>query len=177
MWRTEPPPPPLYGWRCRFPVKSGMLTSAHFLLWRWIILNSVNCGVCVRLYLQLLHRRHVVAEHAIFQHGNGVTLTAHFLNLITSAVAAGSYTRVRLNVTYVSEELIPHVCSFTETAHWSLEERSRSNYSPDTRVTHAVSMVTISLQLHDDGALKAKTVSWQLAFRKAQNEVKSEWKT
>lgn len=25
MWRTEPPPPPLYGWRCRFPVRSGML--------------------------------------------------------------------------------------------------------------------------------------------------------
>lgn len=63
----------------------------------------MNCGVCACLYLELLHRRHVVAEHAIFQHGNGVTLSAHFLDLVTSAVAAGSYIRVGVNVTYVSE--------------------------------------------------------------------------
>lgn len=48
----------------------------------------VSGGVCACLYLELLHGRHVVAEHAIFQHGNGVTLGAYFLNLVTSAVAA-----------------------------------------------------------------------------------------
>lgn len=120
----------------------------------------MNCGVCACLYLELLHRRHVVAEHAIFQHGNGVTLTAHFLNLVTSAVAAGSYIRAGVNLTDVTEELIPGVCflhSNSISISASLEKRNRLNYSPDTRVTHAVSMVTVSLQLHDDGTLKAKT--------------------
>lgn len=45
-------------------------------------------------HLELLDRCHVVAEHALFQHGDGVALTAHLLNLLTSAVATGSYITV-----------------------------------------------------------------------------------
>lgn len=47
-------------------------------------------------HLQLLHGRHVVAQHAILQHGDGVALTAHFLDLLASAVAAGSHIKHRL---------------------------------------------------------------------------------
>lgn len=38
-------------------------------------------------YLKLLHAGHVVAEHAVLQHGDGVTLTADLLDLLTCAVA------------------------------------------------------------------------------------------
>lgn len=39
------------------------------------------------LYLELLHAGHVVAEHAILQHGDGVALAADLLDLLTCAVA------------------------------------------------------------------------------------------
>lgn len=38
-------------------------------------------------YLELLHAGHVVAEHAVLQHGDGVTLAADLLDLFTRAVA------------------------------------------------------------------------------------------
>lgn len=38
-------------------------------------------------YLELLHAGHVVAEHAVFQHGDGVTLAPDLLDLFTRAVA------------------------------------------------------------------------------------------
>lgn len=38
-------------------------------------------------YLELLHAGHVVAEHAVLQHGDGVTLTTDFLDLLTCTVA------------------------------------------------------------------------------------------
>lgn len=42
------------------------------------------CVVCT--HLELLYSGHVVAEHAVLQQGDGVTLTAHFLDLLTSTV-------------------------------------------------------------------------------------------
>ncbi len=48
-------------------------------------------------HLELLYRRHVVAEHAVLQHGDGVALTAHFLNLLTGAVATGGDIMVKIN--------------------------------------------------------------------------------
>lgn len=38
-------------------------------------------------HLELLHAGHVVAEHAILQHRDGVTLTTDLLDLLTCAVA------------------------------------------------------------------------------------------
>lgn len=38
-------------------------------------------------YLELLHAGHVVAEHAILQQGDGVTLAADLLDLLSCAVA------------------------------------------------------------------------------------------
>lgn len=40
-------------------------------------------------HLQLLHTGHVVAEHAILQQGDGVTLAADLLDLLTCTVADG----------------------------------------------------------------------------------------
>lgn len=39
--------------------------------------------------LQLLDVGHVVAQHAFLQHGDGVALTAHLLDLLPRAVAEG----------------------------------------------------------------------------------------
>lgn len=38
-------------------------------------------------YLELLHASHVVAEHAVLQHGDGVTLATDLLDLFTRTVA------------------------------------------------------------------------------------------
>jgi len=38
-------------------------------------------------YLELLHAGHVVAEYAVLQQGDGVTLTTDLLDLLTRAVA------------------------------------------------------------------------------------------
>lgn len=38
-------------------------------------------------YLEFLNAGHVVAEHAILQHGDGVTLTTNLLDLITCTIA------------------------------------------------------------------------------------------
>lgn len=37
-------------------------------------------------HLELLYSCHVVAEHAVLQQRDGVTLTAHFLDLLTSTI-------------------------------------------------------------------------------------------
>lgn len=37
--------------------------------------------------LELLHTGHVVAEHPVLQHGDGVALTADLLDFLTCAVA------------------------------------------------------------------------------------------
>lgn len=39
-----------------------------------------------KLHLELLHAGHVVAEHAVLQHGDGVTLPPDLLDLFTCAV-------------------------------------------------------------------------------------------
>lgn len=62
-----------------------------------VVIRTVECVSVACAHLELLYRRHVVAEHAIFQQGDGVTLTAHFLDLLTSAVATGSCITVRRN--------------------------------------------------------------------------------
>lgn len=45
-------------------------------------------------HLELLYRRHVVAEHALLQHGDGVALAADLLNLLAGTVAAGGQTKL-----------------------------------------------------------------------------------
>jgi len=57
--------------------------------------QSAHRGVLVLcahgwLYLELLHGGHLVGEHAVPQHGDGVALAAHLLDLLTCAVATGS---------------------------------------------------------------------------------------
>ena len=44
-------------------------------------------------YLELIYTGHVVAEHAVLQHGDGVALAAHFLDLVTGTVAVRGHTQ------------------------------------------------------------------------------------
>lgn len=50
----------------------------------WNNLFLLSGGSC---YLEFFHTGHVVAEHSVLQQGDGVALTAHFLDLLTCAVA------------------------------------------------------------------------------------------
>lgn len=50
-------------------------------------------------HLELLYGRHVVAEHALLQHGDGVALTADLLNLLAGTVAAGGQTKLLRKIT------------------------------------------------------------------------------
>ena len=47
-------------------------------------------------HLELLGGRHVVGEHALLQHGDGVALAANLLDLLAGAVAAGGYMSFRI---------------------------------------------------------------------------------
>lgn len=133
-WQTGPPPPPPYGSPHRFPDGTKLLMPPAQQ-------HGGVCGVAsgAGAHLKLLHRRHVVAEHAVLQHGDGVTLTAHFLDFVTSAVATGSDITFSFHLLFL------------------LRGESRVN-GPDSWVTHAVSMVTVGLQLHNNGTLKHKLV-------------------
>lgn len=54
----------------------------------WGICQKAVQSWCLSLfYLELLDAGHVVAEHAILQHGDGVTLTTNLLYLITCTIA------------------------------------------------------------------------------------------
>lgn len=54
----------------------------------WGICQKAVQSWCLSLfYLELLDAGHVVAEHAILQHGDGVTLTTNLLDLITCTIA------------------------------------------------------------------------------------------
>lgn len=54
----------------------------------WRICQKAVQSWCLFLfYLELLNAGHVVAEHAILQHGDGVTLTTNLLDLITCTIA------------------------------------------------------------------------------------------
>lgn len=89
----------------RLGVSGGKLSSIfnffpHFhvnLLQRQCIQSAKQYkGICQKavqswgfssFYLKLLDAGHVVAEHAILQHGDGVTLTTNLLYLITCTIA------------------------------------------------------------------------------------------
>lgn len=86
-WQTGPPPPPPYGSPRRFPdgTKGSRVNASSSAAWcGWGGRGGVGA------HLKLLHGRHVVAEHAVLQHRDGVTLAAHFLDFISSAVTTGS---------------------------------------------------------------------------------------
>lgn len=133
---------------------------------RWFHTAPTPCCQCgpikfstVCVHLELLYRRHVVAQHAILQHGDGVTLTAHFLNLLTRAVAA-DVTSQQPWTCLIHKRLILLRSLFV----FSCREKKRVKQDlPDTRVTHAVSMVTVGLQFHYNGALKHSRVYFILS--------------
>lgn len=52
-----------------------------------------------------------------------------------------------------------------ESSLWSLRVKAQS---PDTRVAHAVSVVTVGLQLHDDWTLENKTDNCSTSLRRQQ---------
>lgn len=99
-WRTESPPPPAYGSRCRFPDGREIRCCNPCSCRHLKLFEAVNVSLpSGRSHLELLYRRHVVAEHALLQHGDGVALTADLLNLLAGTVAAGGQTKLLRKIT------------------------------------------------------------------------------
>lgn len=68
-------------------LKFSLLGIQHVILFFSAQLSAEAFFKFYKKYLELLHTGHVVAEHAVLQHGDGVALASDLLDLLTCAVA------------------------------------------------------------------------------------------